>query len=98
MSDYLIVGTLGAWNQDYSGPYRILGTITEDGVPVSRLVRLFDRTSGRLLREIWSKSDGAYSFDSLANRAQGYVVVAHDHGDNPKNAAIADLITPEPMT
>lgn len=79
------------------GRFRIRGTVTELGVAGAYRVRLFDRQSGRLLREGWSAADGTYQFDYLAYRAQGYVAIAHDHGDNPHNAAIADLITPEPM-
>lgn len=79
------------------GRFRIRGTVTEAGVAGAYRVRLFDRQSGRLLREGWSTPDGAYQFDYLAYRAQGYMAVAHDHGASPRNAALADLITPEPM-
>ncbi|MCO5763771.1 MAG: hypothetical protein NHG36_20095 [Chromatiaceae bacterium] len=58
---------------------------------------MFDRLSARCLRESWSGNDGAYAFNNIAYRPNGYFIVAYDHGDNPLNAAIADLITPEPM-
>lgn len=79
------------------GMYRITGTVDELGVPGSYRVRLFDRGIGRLQREVWSSTSGSYAFDYLAAVAQGYFVVTHDHGSNPQNAAIADLVTPEPM-
>jgi len=79
------------------GSYQITGTVDELGVPGRYRVRLFDRISGRLIREIWSAADGTYSFQNLAYRPQGYFVVAYDHGENPHNAAIADLMTPEAM-
>lgn len=79
------------------GGYRITGTVTELGVAGPYRVRLFDRQSARCLRETWSVADGSYSFDYIAYRANGYFAIAYDHGDNPLNAAIADLITPEPM-
>lgn len=79
------------------GCYRIAGTADELGVLGRYRVRLFDRVSGRPLRETWSDSAGNYAFNYIAYRAQGYFVVAFDHGDSPLNAAIADLVTPEPM-
>lgn len=79
------------------GAYRITGTVTELGVVGRYRVRLFDRASARCLRETWSAADGSYSFNDIAYRANGYFAVAYDHGDSPLNAAIADLITPEPM-
>lgn len=79
------------------GSYRVTGAVDELGVLGRYRVRLFDRISGRLTRETWSAADGAYAFENIAYRAQGYILVAHDHGDSPQNAAIADLITPEPM-
>lgn len=82
---------------DFAGAYRILGTVTELAVAGPYRVRLFGRQSGRLLRETWSAADGSYSFPNIAYRYQGYFVVAYDHGDSPLNAAIADLVTPEPM-
>lgn len=82
---------------DDGGRYRVRGTVTELGVAGAYRVRLFDRRSGRLLREGWSAADGSYAFPNVAYRLQGYFVVAYDHGDSPLNAAIADWVTPEPM-
>lgn len=79
------------------GAYRITGNVDELGVYGSYRVRLFERRSGRCIRETWSAADGSYSFPSIAYRHQGYFAIAFDHVDNPLNAAIADLITPEPM-
>lgn len=79
------------------GYHRVRGTVTEIGVAGPYRVRLFDRLTARCIRETWSAADGSYSFPYIAYRDKGYVVVAHDHGDSPLNAAIADLVTPEPM-
>lgn len=83
-------------DRDYVGNFRIRGTVTELGAAGAYRVRLFDRLTGLLVGETWSAQDGSYSFDNIAYRANGYVVIAHDHGDNPKNAVIADWVTPEP--
>lgn len=80
-----------------SGNYRIVGTVTESGIPGAYPVRLYDRQTGRLLAETQSAANGDYAFSSLVNRLNGYFTVAHDYGNNPLNAAIADLVTPEPM-
>jgi len=79
------------------GGYRMAGTVDELGVVGSYRVRLFDRKSARCIREVWSAADGSYVFNHLADRPNGYFVIAYDHGDAPLNAAIGDLITPEPM-
>lgn len=83
-----------AWD---GGNYRIIGTVTELGVVGAYRVGLFDRFSAKCIRETFSAIDGSYSFNNLAYRQNGYFAIALDHGDNPLNAAIADLITPEPM-
>lgn len=82
---------------EHGGNYQITGTVTELGLAGRYRVRLFDRRSARCIRETWSASDGTYSFPYIAYRANGYFVVAYDHGGSPLNAAIADLVTPEPM-
>lgn len=79
------------------GVYRIVGNVYESGVLGAYRVRLFERQSGRCIREKWSDASGVYSFNYIAYLANGYFAVAYDHGDNPLNAAIADLITPELM-
>ncbi len=79
------------------GLYRIRGIVTEMDVPGAYRVRLFDRQSGRCLRQLQSAADGTYAFNYLAYRPQGYFAVAYDAGESPLNAAIADLIIPEPM-
>lgn len=78
-----------------SGPYRISGTVTEIGVPGPYPVYLFRRSDKLLLRMVWSDAAGAYAFNNLAYKANGYYLIAFDHGANPLNAAIADLVTPE---
>ncbi|WP_347279338.1 hypothetical protein [Plasticicumulans sp.] len=61
-----------------SGPGRIAGTTVAAGSPVVRRVRLFDLSTGRLVRETWSAATGVWQFDGLA-LAREFFVVAHDH-------------------
>ncbi len=97
MAGRLILSPLIRGDAVDGGSHRIRGTVTEDGAVANRRVRLFSRVDGRLLRETWSAADGSYLFNRIAYRYQGYTVIVYDHGANPKNAAIADLVTPEPM-
>lgn len=82
----------GRWDYD-RGYYRIYGTIRVDGSPAARRVRLFQRHTGRLVRETISGPDGAYEFAGLAY--QEYFVVADDDPQATFNAAIADRVLPE---
>lgn len=79
-----------------TGLYFISGTVKIDDtpdIPVSRLVRLYRKSDGALMRETWSDAvTGAYRFDNLANIT--YFVLSHDH-TAVYNAVIKDAITPE---
>lgn len=88
---------LYSYDMRHGGNYRIVGTVTELGVPGAYRVRLYERRTALLVREAWSDSNGNYAFNFIAYRDKGYFAVAHDNDGNPLNAAIADLITPEPM-
>ena len=79
------------------GRFRITGTVTELGTAGAYRVRLYDRKTGTLLQETWSSASGAYTFPFIAAQDNGYYAIAFDHASPYHNAAIADLITPEPM-
>lgn len=81
--------------------YRITSTVDRLGVPGKYPVRLYERRGGTLLRETKSAaSDGVYQFNFLPYVERGYTVIALDDPatrSDPKNAAVADLMTPEAM-
>lgn len=79
-----------------NGGQRITGTVTRLTVAGSYRVRLHFRGDGRVLRETFSDDAGAYTFHSLAALPNSFYTVAFDRDNDPLNAAIADLITPEP--
>jgi len=82
------------------GEYRITGTAQVQGAAAQRRILLLERTSGKALRETRSDaSTGAFAFNYLANWPKGYLLIEQDwrEGASPFNAAIADLVTPEPM-
>lgn len=81
------------------GEFRIAGTVDRLGVAGRYHVSLHLRRSGRKIRETMSDAAGNYAFERIPYRTGecSYFVAAFDHSDNPLNAAISDLITPEPM-
>lgn len=73
---------------------RISGNTTDqNGQPVSRRVRCFERRTGRIVRETWSNAAGYYQFDDL-DPGKRFTVVAHDYSGT-YNAVIADNAQPE---
>lgn len=74
------------------GPGHIAGTVTVEGAPGSRPVRVYDRTTGELMAAVTSAPDGSYRADRLSPDRE-YLVLAYDD-TNIHNAAPADRITP----
>ena len=60
------------------GTMVVAGTVTLNGVPGARKVRLHTLNNGRLVRETWSDPiTGAYRFERLKD--QPYYVWSEDH-------------------
>lgn len=81
----------------FGGHHRIASTVDRLGSPGPYPVRLYHRPTGRLVRASRSDANGNYAFEAIKYEADGYFAVAHDTNGEPLNAAIADLLTPEPM-
>lgn len=74
---------------------QLTGTVTSDGAPAARRVRLFDQPSGRIVRETWSDATtGEYTFEYI--RSGPWIVLAHDRTGQFDPEAKADLYA-EPM-
>lgn len=86
------------WDREDGGLYRIYGAVDRSGSPGPYRWRVFDRTSGRLVRELWAGTDGTYSVDGIAYRLEGYTMVLYDHSVTPCNATVYDRVTPEVMS
>lgn len=85
-------------DETFGGPGKIVSTVDELGVAGQYRVVLHHRTTGIPIAQTFSDPvTGAYSFENLRIESGGYYAVAFDHGNDPLNAAIADLLTPEPM-
>lgn len=83
--------------RDYQdgGNMMLTGIVTSNGAPARRRVRLFDQTSGRLVRETWSDAiTGVYKFEYI--RPGMFIVLGHDHTGAYDPEAKADLQS-EPM-
>lgn len=78
---------------DFWGLGRIEGTVTIEGIPAARSVRVFDARTGLLVASVWSTKTGQYRIDFL-DPTRDYVVLAHDY-THQFNAVIADFVKPE---
>lgn len=74
----------------YKGYGTISGVVTINDVPGSRRVRLFIRTTGQLVDEVWSEADGNYTFTNVVPGIE-YFVVGHDH-TRSYNAVVQDMV------
>lgn len=81
------------WEPFY-GTKRIAGTVKVITAPApNRVVRLYDRESGKLAFETISAIDGTYSFPAVFAGRQFYAI-ALDAQPGGYNATIEDLVTP----
>lgn len=78
----------------YDGTKSISGVVTENGLPVMRHVRLFDKISGTLVRVGRSQSNGSYVFTGLKADNEWFVV-SHDTENRAFNAVIQDMVRTE---
>ncbi|MDO6786039.1 carboxypeptidase-like regulatory domain-containing protein [Cobetia marina] len=72
----------------------IAGTVLDiQAQPVSRRVRVHERSTGRIVRETWSDADGKYRFTDLDPR-RAFYVMAFDY-TLQQNAVVSDNVHPE---
>ncbi|WP_417358765.1 hypothetical protein [Gallaecimonas pentaromativorans] len=90
-------GANGTSTGGVSDPARmgvIAGTVLDiQAQPVSRRVRVHERATGRIVREMWSDADGKYHFTDLDTRIAFYVM-AFDH-TLQQNAVVSDNVHSE---
>ena len=65
-------------NVTWGGAGSISGIITTSTTSSARKVRLYESSTGVLVREVWSASNGAYSFTGLRTDIKYTVSVADD--------------------
>jgi hypothetical protein len=78
-------------NAIYGGTGVISGTVKIGTTAAKRRVRLYENSTGILVREIWANIDGTYSFTGL-NKGYIYTVTTTDIG-NVYNDIIYSNIT-----
>lgn len=94
MSDFVLPLLGGHHDVIDGGDFYVSGIARKESSPGRYRVRLFDKRSGRLIREAWSSDDGAFSFNHIAYRE--YFILMHDHlGDS--NIAAFDSVFPVPQ-
>jgi hypothetical protein len=83
----------------FAGIFRIVGTAQRLGANARKRIRLHDRKSGILIREVWSGTDGGFAFTYLKNAPEAYIVMELDDVSNDPwlDPACADRVTPEIM-
>jgi len=87
-----VVGQVIRHDAADGGQYRVAGTVAIDGTPatpVRRRVRLFNTTTARVVREVWSNDDGTFEFANLA--LAEYIILSDDH-TRLYNAVVADKV------
>lgn len=75
---------------------QIQGSVAEDGVlKANSPVRLYDRTSGRLVEKRLTEADGSFRFRDLDRDSADYMIIAMDEdGVAKKDALIYDRVQP----
>ena len=94
-----VMNTTVRRDMEFGGGYQIVGTAQRLGANARKRIRLIDRRSGLLIREVWSETDGSFTFDYLKNAPEAYIVMELDDlANNPwLDPACADRVTPEIM-
>jgi hypothetical protein len=100
MSDLVVLPEppLG-WDALFGGNYQIVGTAQRLGANARKRIRLHDRKTAVLIREVWSEIDGSFAFLNLKYAPEAYIVMELDDLNNDPwlDPSCADRITPEPM-
>ena len=94
-----LLGVILSADVEFGGGYQIVGTAQRLGASSRKRIRLHDRRSGILIREVWSATDGSFAFTDLKNAPEAYIVMELDDlANNPwLDPACADRVTPEIM-
>lgn len=99
-----ILKGIAAWTADFTPPttpyeleapaLSVSGTITEEGSPVARTVRAYNRSTGAFIAgAVSSAVDGSYNIE-LEDTTEVFVVALDDAAGTQYNAVILDKITP----
>lgn len=98
MTEYAVVssGIVGVRNPNNdpigNGGYSIKGQVKELGNNIPCRVRLFEKSTGRLIADVATDEVGNYKFINLMKAR--FFVVAH-HPENQYNAVIQDNVVPK---
>lgn len=89
-----IDGAKNTSNSLRSGNGSISGRVTENGLPVSRRVMLYERMTGSYAAQVISGQDGKYVFENTNEEATYFIVSIDDNNDGVQfNLSGQDLIS-----
>jgi hypothetical protein len=84
---------------DYSyipqGLLNIGGLVYSSGVPVSRIVDIFDTATNAYIGSTQSDIDGIWLYENLPQRPSGYYVIARGNGSPEEDVVRLDVDPPE---
>jgi hypothetical protein len=84
----------GDWQMEQRG--FVTGHVTKKGInPVSRMLRLYHRDTGKLLSETWSDVTGHYTFETSVSLTTPYYIVCFNENNLDFNTIVHDWIIPE---
>lgn len=72
--------------------FSIKGVTRKDSVVASKIVRLYERLSGKMVREVQSGADGYFEFLDLSPALEFYVVVLDNEPNSIYDAEISDHV------
>lgn len=77
---------------NFEKPLSIKGGVTKQNVRIPCKVRLYDKQSGRLIKEVITDDQGNYEFTQISKMV--FFIVAHDPASQ-FNAVIQDNVVPK---
>lgn len=87
-------GQSGGGGSMLTGNGSISGIVRENGLPVSRRVMLYERTTGAYAAQVRSKTDGTYIFKNTNKNLTYFIIAIDDFTDEVQyNLVGQDLIS-----
>jgi len=83
---------LGVKESLEQGGKAIRGITKRDSIPTPSIVRLYERSTGKLIRDAKSGADGYFEFKDLSPTIEFYVVVLDSESNSIYDAEISDHV------
>lgn len=83
---------LSDFGVNFEAPLSLRGAVTKQNVRIPCKVRLYDKQSGRFIKEVATDDQGNYEFTQISKMV--FFIVAHDPASQ-FNAVIQDNVVPK---